>query len=134
VYLKNSFVRLFIISVVRKTFSKLFHVRCLNCSSRIAYLICCRIWGLIPGRVKRFNFLVNVQIGSEPMQLPFHWVPGVLSLGDRVAKACSWPLTSILVPWLRITGAVPFLPLFDFMVWTGTTLAFWLYFSPASVN
>lgn len=88
---------MFFISVVRKTFSKLFHVRCLNCSSRIAYLMCFKIWGLIRGRVKRFYFLVNIQMGSGPMQLPFHWVPGVLSLGDRVARACILPLTSTWV-------------------------------------
>jgi len=69
--------------------------------------MCCKIWGLIPGRIKRFYFLVNVQIGSGTLQLPFHWVPGVLSLGDRVVRACSWPLTSFLVPRLRITGADP---------------------------
>jgi hypothetical protein len=121
-------------TVWNQEFPKLFCVRCLNCSSRIAYLMCCKIWGLIPGRVKRFYFLVNVRIGSGPVQLPFHWVPEVLSLGDRVARACSWPLTSVLVPRLRITGAVPFLPLFNCMVGTGTALAFWFYCISASLN
>jgi hypothetical protein len=51
------------------------------------------IWGLIPGRGKRF-FCTASTPALEPTQPPNQRVPTALSKGDKAAGAWSWPLTS----------------------------------------
>jgi hypothetical protein len=46
----------------------------------------------------------------------------VFFLRPKATGAWSWPVTSFLVPKLRMSGCLPLLPLYAFMAWTDTTL------------
>ena len=59
--------------------------------------------GSHPGKGRRFSLLRNVQTRSGRLKLTAHLH---------------------LVPWLRMSGTIHFLPLYVFVVWTGTALPF----------
>jgi len=42
------------------------------------------------------------RLAVGPTQPPFQWVLGAFSLGDKVVKAWSWPLTSIFMEWYLV--------------------------------
>jgi hypothetical protein len=65
----------------------------------------------IPARARDFSKMYRL----ESIRHPIHWVPWALPLG----VACLH-----LMPRLRTSGNKPLLPIYAFMMWTGTALPF----------
>ena len=56
-------------------------------------------------------------------QRPLHWVPGFFAGGEAAGRV-KLTIHLHLVPVLRMSAAMPLLPMYAFMSWTETTLPF----------
>jgi hypothetical protein len=65
-------------------------------------------------RARYFSLLQNVQTGSWA-----HAASYSMGTGGKAVGACRQTIHFHLVPRLRMCGATPVLPIYDFMAWTG---------------
>ena len=81
----------------------------------------CTVRGLNPGRNKIFFVFPNVQTGSEVHPDSYSVGTGILSRDQR-GRGVKFITQLRLLPMLRMSGAIPLLPLYAFMVWTAKIL------------